>query len=76
VRSLSWNPEHGWLACGGDDGLLKVRACRACVRAARACGSLPARAAAARVRHTSCVSTQGTRLLDWKCCALRHVAWT
>lgn len=24
VRTLAWNPEHGWLACGGDDGLLKV----------------------------------------------------
>lgn len=24
VKTLAWNPEHGWLACGGDDGLLKV----------------------------------------------------
>ncbi|CAE7892585.1 WDR35, partial [Symbiodinium sp. KB8] len=24
LRSLSWNPEHGWIACGGDNGLLKV----------------------------------------------------
>jgi WD repeat-containing protein 35 len=24
LRSLSWNPEQGWLACGGDDGLLKA----------------------------------------------------
>ena len=24
LRSLSWNPEHGWIACGGDEGLLKV----------------------------------------------------
>jgi WD repeat-containing protein 35 len=24
LRSLAWNTEHGYLACGGDDGLLKV----------------------------------------------------
>jgi len=24
VRVLSWDPEHGWLVCGGDDGMLKV----------------------------------------------------
>jgi len=24
LRSVTWNPEHGWLAAGGDDGLLKV----------------------------------------------------
>ena len=22
--SVSWNLEHGWIACGGDNGLLKV----------------------------------------------------
>lgn len=25
VSSLSWNSEQGWLACGGETGLLKVR---------------------------------------------------
>eukprot|EP00002_Diphylleia_rotans_P007172 TRINITY_DN1668_c0_g1_i5.p1 TRINITY_DN1668_c0_g1~~TRINITY_DN1668_c0_g1_i5.p1 ORF type:complete len:840 (+),score=196.96 TRINITY_DN1668_c0_g1_i5:209-2728(+) len=24
LRCLSWNTEQGWIACGGDDGLLKV----------------------------------------------------
>jgi len=24
LRTLQWNPEHGWIACGGDDKLLKV----------------------------------------------------
>ena len=24
VRVLSWDPEGGWLASGGDDGMLKV----------------------------------------------------
>jgi WD repeat-containing protein 35 len=24
LQVLGWNPEHGWLACGGDDKLLKV----------------------------------------------------
>jgi WD repeat-containing protein 35 len=24
LRSISWNHEQGWIACGGDDGLLKV----------------------------------------------------
>jgi len=24
LRCLAWNPEHGWIACGGDEGLLKV----------------------------------------------------
>jgi hypothetical protein len=24
VRTLSWNPEHGWLSVGGDDSTLKV----------------------------------------------------
>lgn len=24
LRSLAWNPEHGWIAAGGDEGLLKV----------------------------------------------------
>jgi WD repeat-containing protein 35 len=24
LRVLSWNPEHGWLAAGGDEGVLKV----------------------------------------------------
>lgn len=24
LRVLSWNPEHGWLAAGGEEGLLKV----------------------------------------------------
>ena len=24
VQCLSWNSEQGWLACGGDNGLLKV----------------------------------------------------
>lgn len=25
LRSLSWNTEQGWIACGGEAGLLKVR---------------------------------------------------
>jgi hypothetical protein len=25
LKCLSWNLEHGWIACGGDAGLLKVR---------------------------------------------------
>jgi WD repeat-containing protein 35 len=24
LRTLAWNPEHGYLACGGEAGLLKV----------------------------------------------------
>ena len=24
LRSVTWNPEHGWLAAGCDEGLLKV----------------------------------------------------
>lgn len=24
LKSLSWNLEHGWIACGGENGLLKV----------------------------------------------------
>jgi WD repeat-containing protein 35 len=24
LKSVSWNPEQGWIACGGDSGLLKV----------------------------------------------------
>jgi hypothetical protein len=24
VRCLSWNPEHGWLAAGGEDAMLRV----------------------------------------------------
>eukprot|EP01001_Neometanema_parovale_P002282 NODE_12780_length_498_cov_73.138667_g12488_i0.p1 GENE.NODE_12780_length_498_cov_73.138667_g12488_i0~~NODE_12780_length_498_cov_73.138667_g12488_i0.p1 ORF type:complete len:100 (+),score=8.14 NODE_12780_length_498_cov_73.138667_g12488_i0:74-373(+) len=24
LRSLAWNAEQGWIACGGDSGLLKV----------------------------------------------------
>ena len=24
LHSLSWNPDQGWIACGGDSGLLKV----------------------------------------------------
>jgi len=24
LHSLSWNPEQGWIACGGENGLLKV----------------------------------------------------
>ena len=24
LRCLSWNRKHGYIACGGDDGLLKV----------------------------------------------------
>eukprot|EP00163_Fabomonas_tropica_P007371 TRINITY_DN1709_c0_g1_i2.p1 TRINITY_DN1709_c0_g1~~TRINITY_DN1709_c0_g1_i2.p1 ORF type:complete len:1180 (-),score=292.10 TRINITY_DN1709_c0_g1_i2:85-3624(-) len=24
VRTVNWNSEQGWIACGGDDGLLKV----------------------------------------------------
>jgi WD repeat-containing protein 35 len=24
LHSLAWNPDHGWIAAGGDDGLLKV----------------------------------------------------
>ena len=24
LHSLAWNPDHGWLAAGGADGLLKV----------------------------------------------------
>ena len=24
LHSLAWNPDHGWIASGGDDGLLKV----------------------------------------------------
>lgn len=24
LRSVAWNREHGYIACGGEDGLLKV----------------------------------------------------
>jgi WD repeat-containing protein 35 len=24
LRSLAWNAQQGWLACGGDNGLLKA----------------------------------------------------
>jgi WD repeat-containing protein 35 len=24
LKCLSWNTEQGWIACGGEDGLLKV----------------------------------------------------
>jgi WD repeat-containing protein 35 len=24
LSSVSWNTEQGWIACGGDNGLLKV----------------------------------------------------
>jgi hypothetical protein len=24
LKSVAWNPEQGWIACGGDNGLLKV----------------------------------------------------
>ena len=24
LKSISWNTEQGWIACGGEDGLLKV----------------------------------------------------
>ena len=24
LHSISWNREHGWIACGGEAGLLKV----------------------------------------------------
>ena len=24
LHSLAWNPDQGWIACGGDSGLLKV----------------------------------------------------
>lgn len=24
LHSISWNRDQGWIACGGDDGLLKV----------------------------------------------------
>ena len=24
LRTLAWNPEHSWLAAGGDDSMLKV----------------------------------------------------
>eukprot|EP00636_Phaeomonas_parva_P014345 CAMPEP_0118874250 /NCGR_PEP_ID=MMETSP1163-20130328/15770_1 /TAXON_ID=124430 /ORGANISM="Phaeomonas parva, Strain CCMP2877" /LENGTH=48 /DNA_ID= /DNA_START= /DNA_END= /DNA_ORIENTATION= len=24
LHSLSWNADQGWIACGGDNGLLKV----------------------------------------------------
>lgn len=24
LRSLSWNKDQGWIACGGDNGMLKV----------------------------------------------------
>ena len=26
LKHIAWNPEHGWLVCGGDEGLLKVGA--------------------------------------------------
>lgn len=26
LRCVSWNLEHGWIACGGENGMLKVRA--------------------------------------------------
>jgi len=26
LKSLSWNAVNGWIVCGGDSGLLKVRA--------------------------------------------------
>jgi len=25
LKSLSWNGINGWIVCGGEDGLLKVR---------------------------------------------------
>lgn len=25
LRCVSWNLEHGWIACGGENGMLKVR---------------------------------------------------
>jgi WD repeat-containing protein 35 len=25
LSCISWNSDEGWIACGGDDGLLKVR---------------------------------------------------
>jgi hypothetical protein len=28
LKALSWNADHGWLACGGENGLLKVRGVR------------------------------------------------
>ena len=29
LRCISWNGEQGWIACGGEGGLLKVRRARA-----------------------------------------------
>lgn len=28
VETVSWNGEHGWIACGGQDGLLKASFCQ------------------------------------------------
>jgi hypothetical protein len=28
LKSLSWNKLNGWIVCGGENGLLKVRSCR------------------------------------------------
>ena len=25
LKSLNWNTEQGWIACGGEGGLLKVK---------------------------------------------------
>ena len=29
LDSLAWNPAQGWIACGGSNGLTKVRSHRA-----------------------------------------------
>ena len=37
LHSLSWNPDQGWIACGGDDGPLKMGVARGGTGAGRAC---------------------------------------
>lgn len=52
LRTLQWNPEHGWIACGGDDKLLKVRSDAAAAVAAHAgCCRVPRGLVADFCRH-------------------------
>lgn len=51
LRCISWNADQGWIACGGETGLLKVTA----GHAAAAAGSGPARA-----KHQLAWSRMGT----------------
>lgn len=37
LKCVAWNREHGYIACGGDDGLLKVTYSLMLVRVLSSC---------------------------------------